>query len=144
MYPARPKGHTFEDLTVGQEATLSTLVTQHSIKAFGEVSGDKNPVHFDAEYAATTIFKEPIAHGMLSAAFISTVVGMQLPGPGSIYVSQTLSFKAPVKAGDTVIVTVKLIELLPKRRAKFSTVCAVDGKTVLEGEAVMLVPARPV
>ncbi len=143
MYPARSKGHYFEDLSVGQEATLSTMVTQHSIKAFGEVSGDKNPVHFDAEYAATTIFKEPIAHGMLSAAFISTVVGMDLPGPGAIYVSQTLNFKAPVKAGDTVVVMVKLIELLPKRRAKFSTICTVAGKTVLEGEAVMMVPGRP-
>jgi 3-hydroxybutyryl-CoA dehydratase len=143
MYPAQPKGHYFEDLHVGQEATRSTLVTTTMIVAFANVSGDKNPVHLDPVYAATTIFKEPIAHGMLSAAFISTVVGMDLPGPGAIYVSQTLNFKAPVKVNDTVVVTVKIIELMAKRRAKFETVCTVNGKPVLDGEAVMMVPGRP-
>jgi 3-hydroxybutyryl-CoA dehydratase len=138
------KGVYFEDLSVGQEASLSNEVTEATIKAFAEISGDRNPVHLDADYAAKTIFKERIAHGMLAAAYISAVFGTKLPGPGAIYISQTLSFKAPVKIGDTVVTTVKVSELVAeKRRAKFACVCAVNGKPVVEGEAVLLVPARP-
>lgn len=122
---------------------MSKTVTEADIVAFANVSGDKNPVHLDAAYAATTMFKERIAHGMLSAGYISAVFGMQLPGPGSIYVSQTLNFKAPVKIGDTVVTTVKVLELMEKRRVKFDTVCSVGGKPVLAGEAVLMVPARP-
>jgi len=134
----------FEDLAVGQEASLSKTVSEADIVAFADISGDRNPVHLDAAYAATTMFKERIAHGMLSAAYISAVFGMKLPGPGAIYISQTLSFKAPVKIGDTVVTTVKLIELTPeKKRAKFETVCAVNGKPVLTGEAQLMVPTRP-
>lgn len=134
----------FEDLKAGQEASLSKTVTEGDLVAFAEVSGDKNPVHLDADYAAKTMFKERIAHGMLSAAYISAVFGMKLPGPGAIYMSQTMMFKAPVKIGDTVVTTVKVTELIPeKRRAKFSTVCTVNGKPVLEGEAMLMVPARP-
>ncbi|MBN8910508.1 MAG: MaoC family dehydratase, partial [Rhizobiales bacterium] len=84
----------FEDLAVGQEASLSNMVTEDVINAFAAVSGDRNPVHLDAAYAAGTMFKERIAHGMLSAAYISAVFGMELPGPGAIYISQTLAFKA--------------------------------------------------
>ena len=138
-----PNGHYFEDLTVGQEATRSNVVSEAVITMFAEVSGDKNPVHLDAAYAATTLFKERIAHGMLSAAYISAAVGMDLPGPGAIYVSQTLNFKAPVKIGDTVVTTVKIVELMPKRRARFACSCTVNGKPVVEGEAVMMVPGRP-
>jgi 3-hydroxybutyryl-CoA dehydratase len=138
------KGVYFEDLSVGQEASLSNEVTEATIKAFAEISGDRNPVHLDADYAAKTIFKERIAHGMLAAAYISAVFGTKLPGPGAIYISQTLSFKAPVKIGDTVVTTVKVAELIAeKRRAKFSCVCAVNGKPVVEGEAMLMVPARP-
>ena len=137
------RGYYFEDLRVGQEASRSNLVTEQVIIAFAEVSGDANPVHLDPVYAAGTPFKERIAHGVLSAAFVSAVVGMDLPGPGAIYVSQTLNFRAPVKIGDTVVATVSIIELMAKRRAKFSTVCTVAGKTVVEGEAVMMVPGRP-
>ena len=138
------KGVFFEDLSVGQEASLSKTVTEVDIAAFAEISGDKNPVHLDAQYAAGTIFKERIAHGMLSAAYISAVFGMKLPGPGAIYISQTLSFKAPVKIGETVITTVKVVELIPeKRRARFECVCSVNGKPVVQGEAVLMVPARP-
>ena len=137
-------GVFFEDLSVGQEASLSKTVTEADIAAFAEISGDKNPVHLDAQYAATTIFKERIAHGMLSAAYISAVFGMKLPGPGAIYISQTLNFKAPVKIGDTVVTTVKVIELVPeKKRARFACVCAVNSKPVVQGEAVMMVPGRP-
>jgi 3-hydroxybutyryl-CoA dehydratase len=133
----------FEDLAVGQEASISTTVSEADIVKFAEVSGDKNPVHLDAAYAATTMFKERIAHGMLSAAYISAVFGMKLPGPGAIYMSQSLSFKAPVKIGDTVVAKVKLIELIPeKKRAKFETVCEVAGKPVLVGEALMMIPSR--
>ena len=105
------KSYFFEDLVLGQEASLSKSVGEADIVAFADLSGDRNPVHIDAAYAATTMFKERIAHGMLSAAYISAVFGMQLPGPGAIYVSQTLSFKAPVKIGDTVVTTVKVAEL---------------------------------
>ena len=142
---ATPKITYFEDLETGQEASLSTTVTEADIAAFAQISGDRNPVHLDAAYAATTLFKERIAHGMLSAAYISAVFGMKLPGPGAIYISQTLNFKAPVKIGDTVVATVKLVELVPeKKRARFETVCAVAGKPVLQGEAVLMVPSRPV
>ncbi len=139
-----PKSVYFEELTVGQEASQSNTVTADVIGAFADVSGDRNPVHVDAEYAATTMFKERIAHGMLSAAYISAVFGMQLPGPGAIYISQTLNFKAPVKIGDTMVTTVKVAELVPeKKRAKFECVCTVNGKPVVQGEAVLMVPARP-
>jgi 3-hydroxybutyryl-CoA dehydratase len=138
------KGVFFEDLSVGQEASLSNTVSEANIVAFAEISGDRNPVHLDADYAATTMFKERIAHGMLSAAYISAVFGMKLPGPGAIYMSQTLKFKAPVKIGDTVVTTVKVAELMPeKRRARFECVCTVDDKPVVEGEAMLMVPARP-
>jgi 3-hydroxybutyryl-CoA dehydratase len=122
---------------------MSKTVTEADILAFADVSGDRNPVHIDAEYAAKTMFKERIAHGMLSAGYISAVFAMELPGPGSIYISQTLNFKAPVKIGDTVVTSVKVIELMDKRRAKFETVCSVNGKPVLAGEAVLMVPAKP-
>jgi 3-hydroxybutyryl-CoA dehydratase len=138
------KGVYFEDLKVGDEASLSNTVTEATINAFAEVSGDRNPVHIDADYAAATMFKERIAHGMLAAAYISAVFGMELPGPGAIYISQTLSFKAPVKIGDTVVTTVKVAELVPeKKRARFETVCTVNGKPVVQGEAVLMVPTRP-
>lgn len=134
----------FEDLSVGQEASVSNTVSEKDIQLFADVSGDRNPVHLDADYAATTMFKERIAHGMLSAAYISAVFGMKLPGPGAIYISQTLAFRAPVKIGDTVVTTVKLVELVPeKKRARFETVCAVNGKPVLTGEAQLMVPSRP-
>jgi 3-hydroxybutyryl-CoA dehydratase len=140
---SHPKGYCYEDFTVGEVASRTNLVTEDVINMFAEVSTDKNPVHIDAEYAKGTMFKERIAHGMLSAGYISSVIGMQMPGPGCIYVSQTLNFKAPVKIGDTVSTSVTVLELLPKRRVRFATVCSVDGKTVVEGEAVMLVPGRP-
>ena len=139
-----PKSVYFEDLSVGQEASSSNTVTADVIRGFADVSGDRNPVHVNADYAATTIFKERIAHGMLSAAYISAVFGMQLPGPGAIYISQTLNFKAPVKIGDVVVTTVKVAELTPeKRRARFDCVCSVNGKPVVQGEAVLMVPTRP-
>ena len=135
--------YSFEDLQPGMEATYSRTVTEQDIVGFAEITGDKNPVHLDPDYAARTMFKERIAHGMLTAGYISAVFGMELPGPGAIYVSQTLNFRGPVKIGDTVIAKVRVAELIPaKRRARFDCVCTVAGKPVLEGEAILMVPAR--
>ena len=137
------QAYSFEDLVVGMEASFAKIVSEADVAAFAEITGDKNPVHLDGVYAAKTIFKGKIAHGMLTAGYISAVFGMELPGPGAIYVSQTLNFKAPVRSGDRVIAKVRVMELYPaKRRARFECVCLVDGKPVLEGEAVLMVPSR--
>jgi 3-hydroxybutyryl-CoA dehydratase len=138
------QAYHFEDLEVGMEASFAKTVSEADIRSFAEVTGDKNPVHLDPDYAAKTIFKEPIAHGMLTAGYISAVFGMEMPGPGAIYVSQTLNFRAPVRKGDRVVAKVRVMELYAaKRRARFECVCSVDGKIVLEGEAVLMVPGRP-
>lgn len=134
----------FEDLEVGQEASMSRVVSEADIVAYAALSGDYNPVHLDADYAAKTIFKERIAHGILTAGYISALLGMKLPGPGCIYMTQTLNFKGPVKIDDRVESIVRLVELIPeKKRARFECECTVAGKPVLTGEAVMLVPGRP-
>lgn len=136
-------GYFFEDLVIGMDATFARVVTEADIKSFADVSGDRNPVHLDPVYASKTIFKECIAHGFLTASYISAVFGTELPGPGAIYVSQSLNFRGPVKAGDRVVAKVEVRELIPaKRRAIFACKCTVDGKSVLEGEAVLLVPTR--
>ncbi|MBP7614765.1 MAG: MaoC family dehydratase [Thauera sp.] len=136
-------GLNFEDLFVGRTASASRTVSEADILMFAGVSGDTNPVHLDEEFAASTMFGGRIAHGMLSAGLISAVFGTRLPGPGCIYLSQTLKFKAPVKIGDTVVARVTIKELKnEKRRALFSTVCTVGDRVVLDGEAEILVPAR--
>jgi 3-hydroxybutyryl-CoA dehydratase len=144
MMPVAGQSHYLEDLSVGQEASMSRTVGEADIVAYAALSGDYNPVHIDPVYASKTMFKERIAHGILSAGYISAVFGMQLPGPGSIYISQTLNFKGPVKIDDVVVTTVKVVEVMPdKKRARFETVCTVAGKPVLAGEAVLMVPLRP-
>lgn len=136
-------GYRFEDLQMGMTASVSRTVTEADILMFAGVSGDTNPVHLDAEFAASTMFGGRIAHGMLSAGLISAVFGTRLPGPGCIYLSQNLKFKAPVKIGDTVVARVTIKELkTEKRRATFSTVCTVGETVVLDGEAEIMVPAR--
>lgn len=136
-------GLFLEDLAVGMTASFARTVTEADIVLFSGVSGDTNPIHLNEEYAATTMFKGRIAHGMLSAGFISAVLGTKLPGPGAVYVSQTLRFKAPVRIGDTVTARVEVSELLPERkRASFKTECLVAGKVVIEGEATLMVPSR--
>lgn len=136
-------GYRFEDLEIGMSAAYGHTVTEADILLFAGVTGDTNPVHLNEELAAASMFGGRIAHGMLSAGFISTVLGTKLPGPGSIYLSQTLKFKAPVRIGDTVVARATIMELnADKRKAKFQTVCSVAGKVVLEGEAEILVPAR--
>ena len=137
------QGKFFEDLEVGETAQSTYLITAKMIEAFAEVSGDDNPLHLDEIYAAETAFGERIAHGMLSAGFISAVIGAKLPGYGSIYISQSLRFKRPVRIGDEVVVEVEITGLDDaKARASLSTVCKVGGKTVVEGEALVLVPRR--
>ena len=136
-------GLCIEDLSVGQTATYTKTVSEGDIVKFAEISGDDNPVHLDQAFAETTMFKGRIAHGMLSAAFISTVIGTKLPGYGTIYMSQTLRFKAPVKIGDTVVATCTVTEIIAeKRRAVFSTICKVGDTVVIEGEAMIMVPSR--
>ncbi|MGI9378692.1 MAG: MaoC family dehydratase [Methyloligellaceae bacterium] len=143
MTTAIVSGYFFEDLDVGMEAVHQKIISESDIECFAEVSGDNNPVHLDAEYAAGTIFKERIAHGILTASLISALLGTKLPGPGCIYVSQSLNFRAPVKIGDNVVATATVKELIEKRgRVILECDCSVNGKTVLDGEAVLMVPSR--
>jgi 3-hydroxybutyryl-CoA dehydratase len=142
-YTSELDGYMFEDLEVGMTAIYSRTVTESDIVLFCGISGDTNPIHLDREYAARTQFGGTIAHGMLSASFISTVIGTKLPGPGAIYVSQNCRFKAPVRAGDTVVARVTVIELTPeKKRARLDTTCSIGAKVVIDGEAVVMVPSR--
>jgi 3-hydroxybutyryl-CoA dehydratase len=136
-------GSFFEDLNEGMSAAFTKMVTEADIIKYADISGDTNPVHLDADYAAATMFKERIAHGMLTAGFVSAVFGTKLPGPGSIYVNQSLKFRAPVKIGDTVTATVTVTGKVPEKKfVTFSTVCTVNDKPVLEGEATLMVPAK--
>lgn len=135
--------YCIEDLEIGMEAAHEHVVTGSDIEIFAELSGDNNPVHLDAEFAAKSPFKARIAHGMLTASFISTVLGTKLPGHGCIYLSQTLRFKAPVKMGDTVRALARITSLdRDKRRASLDCSVSVGGKVVVEGEALVLVPSR--
>lgn len=132
-----------EDLSVGQTAEVARTVTEADIQAFADVTGDTNPVHLDADYAATTPFGERIAHGMLSAGYISAVLGTTLPGPGAIYLSQSLTFKRPVRIGDEVIARVAVTAIdEAKGRVTLSTACIVGKKAVVDGEAVVMVPKK--
>ncbi len=131
----------FEQLAVGQTASLGKTITEADILLYAVVSLDTNPVHVNEEAGKESVFGGRIAHGMLSAGLISAVLGTKLPGPGTIYLGQTLRFKAPVKIGDTVTATVEVTALDPsKRRATLGTVCTIAGKTVIEGEAQVQVP----
>jgi 3-hydroxybutyryl-CoA dehydratase len=136
-------GFCLEDLTIGQSAERARVVTEADITAFADVSGDHNPVHMDEAFAATTRFQGRIAHGMLSAAYISAVLGETLPGHGAVYLSQSLSFRRPVKIGDEVTAraTVTAVDT-EKARVTLATACLVGGKAVIEGEAVLMVPRR--
>ena len=140
---ARLHGYYFEDLEVGMTAIYSRTVTESDIVLFCGISGDTNPIHLDREYAARTQFGGTIAHGMLSASFISTVIGTKLPGPGAIYVSQNCRFKAPVRAGDTVRARATITEInAERRRVKLKTICTVGETVVVDGDAEVLVPSR--
>jgi 3-hydroxybutyryl-CoA dehydratase len=136
-------GYAFEDLQVGQTASMGKTITDADILLFAAVSLDTNPVHMDAEAAATSVFKERVAHGMLSAGLISAVMGTRLPGYGTVYLEQTLRFRRPVRIGDTVTATVEVTSLdAAKRQATLRTVCKARGKVVIDGEAVVLPRSR--
>ena len=142
-YDDRDTGYFLEDLSVGMSASFSKTLTDADIILFSGVSGDTNPVHLDEEYAKDTVFQGRISHGMLSAGFISAVLGTKLPGPGCIYVSQALRFKAPVRPGDTVTARVTVLELVPEKcRAILQTQCRVGDMVVIDGEATVMVPTR--
>ncbi len=136
-------GHYFEDLAVGMTDVYSRTITESDIVLFCGISGDTNPLHLNHEYAQRTRFGGPIAHGMLSASLISTVLGTKLPGPGAVYMSQNCRFRAPVRAGDTVVARATITALVPERyQARLDTKCLVGGQVVIDGEALMLVPSR--
>lgn len=136
------KGKTINEINLGDISSYSRTVTEADIVLFGGVSGDLNPAHFNEEYSKETMFKGRIAHGMLSASYISTVLGMKLPGPGTIYLSQELKFTAPVKVGDTITATVEVIEKLDDRnRIVLETICTnQNGKVVVKGKATVMPP----
>ena len=136
-------GYYLEDLTIGMESSYQKTITETDIDAFAALTGDTNPVHLDSEYAAITPFKARIAHGMLSAGLISTVLGTQLPGPGCIYLEQQIKFKAPVFIGDTLMATVTVEDINQRRsRVSLKTQCFVNTKLVVDGTASMMVDKK--
>jgi 3-hydroxybutyryl-CoA dehydratase len=133
----------FEDLSVGMIEILRKTIDSSDVVGFAEVTGDRNPIHLSEHFAAKTPFGTRIAHGLYTASLISAVLGTRLPGPGAIYISQTLHFRAPVKIGDTVEVKVAVAELMPeKSRARLACTCEVEGEIVLDGEAWVKVPSK--
>lgn len=133
----------FEDLTIGMLGEFGRVLGHTEVARFAELSGDFNPLHFSEDFAGTTIFKGPIVHGMLTASLISTVIGSRMPGPGCIYVSQELRFKAPVRAGDYVVARAMVEALHPeKKRVTFHTTCSVGDQLVIDGQALIQVLSR--
>lgn len=133
----------FEDLSVGMTEQLAKTVASSDVVGFAEVTGDRNPIHLSEHFAAKTPFGTRIAHGLYTASLISAVLGTRLPGPGAIYISQTLNFRAPVKIGDTVDVKVSVAELMPEKlRVRLACACSVGDELVLDGEAWVKVPSK--
>ncbi|AJK46470.1 MaoC family dehydratase [Burkholderia plantarii] len=136
-------GYDIEDLAVGMSERFVKTLTEHDVVLFATATGDHNPVHLDDDYARGTRFGGRIVHGMLSASVISAALASRLPGPGTIYLSQNLHFRRPVKPGETLSAIVTILELQPRRqRAVLATVCEVDGRVVVEGEAVVMPTSR--
>ena len=130
-----------EEIQEGMEVSYSQTITDADVKAFAGISGDRNPVHMDEEYAENSKFKKRIAHGMMSASYFSALFGTKIPGEGCVYVAQSLQFKRPVYLGDTVVATVTVTKVdLDKRRVFFRTTCKVKNKIVIDGEAELYVP----
>jgi 3-hydroxybutyryl-CoA dehydratase len=141
--PRMLKALAFEDLQVGMRETLLKTVMDTDVVGFARISGDDNPIHLCDTYAAGSRFGERIAHGLYTASLISAVLGTRLPGPGAVYRSQTLHFHAPVRIGEVVTVTVEVVELMPQgRKVRLACEASVDGRVVLDGEALVSVPAR--
>lgn len=135
--------HDFEDLALGMRESILKTVMADDVVGFATLSGDHNPIHLSDHFARKTRFGGRIAHGLYTASLISAVLGMRLPGPGAVYLSQTLNFRGPVRIGDVVLVAVEVAELNPEgRRCRLACECVVDGKVVLDGEALVMVPAR--
>ena len=133
----------FEDLSVGMSELLTKTIDASDVVGFAQVTGDRNPIHLSEHFAAKTPFRTRIAHGLYTASLISAVLGTRLPGPGAVYVSQTLNFRAPVKIGDVVAVSVTVAELIPERkRARLTCLCRVGDDVVLDGEAWVKVPSQ--
>lgn len=136
-------GYFFEDLEPGMTAAYARTIGPADLVMFAGISGDTNPMHLNEEYAERTMFEGTIAHGMLCSSFISTVVGTRLPGPGCVYISQSLKFKAPVRPGDTVTARATVVDMNPdKSRVTLETICTVGSTVVISGEAEVLVPRR--
>jgi 3-hydroxybutyryl-CoA dehydratase len=133
----------FEDLSLGMTEALTKVVSSDDVVGFAEITGDRNPIHLSEHFAAKTPFGTRIVHGLYTAGLISALLGTRLPGPGAIYISQSLHFRAPVKIGDTVVVTVTVEELMPeKSRARLACACRVGDTVVLDGEALVKVPSK--
>jgi len=143
MLDNAPRGTiVIEELAVGMTRHLTKVVTDRDIELFAEVSTDRNPVHLDDAYARDTVFGGRVAHGMLTAALISAVIGEQLPGHGSVYLGQSLRFLAPVRPGDAVRAEVEVTEIdHARRRVRLVTRCTVGDTCVLDGEATVLAPS---
>lgn len=130
-----------EEIQIGMKVSYSQTISDSDIKTFAGISGDRNPVHLDEEYAGNSRYKKRIAHGLMTASFFSALFGTKIPGEGCIYVSQSLRFKRPVYIGDTVIAIVEVISIdLKKKRVFFKTICKVSDKIVTDGEAELFVP----
>ncbi|WP_020681481.1 MaoC family dehydratase [Marinobacterium rhizophilum] len=137
-------GLYIEDLELGQSASVLKTVSDRDIRLFAEITGDTNPVHLDEEFAAQTQFKTRIAHGIFSAGLISAVIGTHLPGPGAVYLDQSLKFRLPIYLGDEVETRVTITDInLRRGRVTLSTECFVAGKRVTQGEAVVMVDKKP-
>ena len=138
-------GKTIEEIKVGDTARFSKTVSESDVYLFAGVTGDLNPAHVNEQYAKDTFFKTRIVHGMLSASFISTVIGTMLPGPGTVYMRQDISFLAPVKFGDTVTAVVEVAEIIAeKKRVRLKTYCVnQENITVVDGEALVSPPRAP-
>lgn len=133
----------FEDLAIGQRASLMRTVMDGDLHRFAELSGDTNPIHMSDSFAAQTKFGQRIAHGMFTASLVSAVIGTRLPGPGAVYLSQTIQFLGPVRIGDVITACVEVVELVPaRRRVRLFCECVADGRAVLEGEAWLAVQGR--
>ena len=138
-------GKTIEEIKVGDTARFSKTISESDVYLFAGITGDLNPAHVSEDYAKDTFFKTRIAHGMLSASFISTVIGTMLPGPGTIYMRQEANFLAPVKFGDTITAVVEVAEIIAdKKRARLKTYCINQEETiVVDGEALVSPPRAP-
>ena len=133
--------YTYDEIHIGQAASVTKTISEFDVYAYAGITGDFNPAHVNAPYAEGTPFKTRIAHGMLTAAFVSTVLGMHLPGTGTIFLSNTASFLAPVRIGDTITAACEVIEKLEKGRVRLkSTVTNQNGEVVLTGESLVIAP----